>query len=1109
MTIHDPAFTKGGTVQLITGPFGAPERTIVLDRPMAIAEVVAAHGLAFRLPTIAVMAGEPVLRGSWALRVVRPGEVLNFVAVPRGGGENSGTGKQLVGMIAALALSVAAPMIGGFLFGAGTLGASLASAAILVGGGLLLNAVFPPPQAAPAVAAERVYSVSAANNQATPLEPLPTLYGRVRFAPRHASRPYAEYRGNDQYLYQLFLVTTGKADIAKIEIGDTEAWNSVDGYSSSFTDLAFEIVQPGQDISLFPANVVTSSEVSGQPVPDPPAALGPFVVNSAGTTVDRLAVDFAFPGGLFTADNKGVAANSIALRAQYQAIDAAGDPVGGWANLFAETISASTRTPQRMSREVNVAPGRYQVRFLSDEAFDADDGSSVNAVAWTGLRGYLTDFVTPPNATLLAMKIRASEQLSQTAASQIRVTAERYLPVWSGTEWVEQKTRSIAWAAADLLMNWDYSLGLPSTTFSLAQLIALDATWQARGDTFNALFDRSWTVQDVLRAILRAGRAQAVRQGGRIGFVRLEPKSIKRAVFSPRNVVRGSFRHQLVLFDEEKPDHVVGSYIDEVTWQTREVVGSLASIGADAPQKVEWFGITDHDQAWRETVTEAAVNAYQREFVSFTAEWEGKLLTRGDPILVQHPFLEGVEPAALAARDDDVLTLDRDLESSLSGDAYVILRGRNGREWGPCLADSVAGNTITLNALDRSAVEAGMGALEDVLPGDRDEPAHVLVCDGEMRPFNGLVVSASPSGTGRVEVTAVIDAPEVYLADATEVMPSPWTPPMLPPQNPARPLILGLYAALRAGIAQLELEAMWQPTPGAIGGYVAEVSYDADAIPDTQKSWTPVYQGAANRFTVPVLPQALTVRVAPVGILQGAWTKRVFAPSEVPTIVIEVGDAAIEARNLAQELQNERGMLVGAGAGSLAERLAEFELRMAQAEEALLTDQTTSKSSFKLLRSQNGKSLAAIAETRRVVAEETKALAELIDEVAVEIAENLTAGGLYQVTAEIDGEGASATILQKVRAAVGDVFAEAVIRQVAEADGLGGSLAYVDIMADRLRFISTAGGVVTVPFQIVDGEVVMMVSRINVLIGGRYESEDGKAIIDMNNRRISFSSSSS
>jgi sulfur carrier protein ThiS len=902
MTTTELAIPAGGKAVLLTGMFGAPEREIALARPMAIAEVIAAHELEFRLPTIAVLNGEPVLRGQWAVRYVLETDVIAFVAVPGGGGGGGGSnsGKQIMGLVAALALSVAAPFVGSFLagslgFAAGTMGfsiaSSLASAAFLAGGALLLNMLMPPPTSTASGSlgtADPVYSVNATSNQATPLERLPVLYGRLRFPPRHASRPYSEYVGNDQYLYQLFLVTAGKADITKIEIGETEAWNAVDGYSTSFSDLEFQIIQPGGSITLFPANVVTAPEVSNQSVPNPPSVLGPFVVNSAGTTIDRIAVDFAFPGGLYTIDGSTVATNSIALRAQYREIDNDGAPVGTavWTNIFVETISAATRTPQRMSRSTPVAAGRYEVRFLADEAFDPDDGSAINAVVWTGLRGYLTDFVTPANCTLLAMKIRANEQLSQFSSNQIRVTAERYLPVWNGTSWVETKTRSIAWAAADLLMNSDYSIGLTTGQFDLAGLTTLAATWAGRNDTFNAIFDREWTVQDALRAVLRAGRTQAVRMGGRIGFVRLEPKLIKRAVFTPRNVVRGSFQHKIVLFDEEKPDSVLGSYIDETTWQEEEVLASLASVGSDAPQAVEWFGITDHDQAWRESVTEAAVNAFAREFVSFTAEWEGKLLVRGEPILVQHPFIEGVESAAIADRLVDVITIDRDLTQEISGDAYVIIRGKDGKEWGPCLVDTIDGRVITLDATDRATVVAGMGALSSILPDDREESAHILICDGEMRPFNGLVASAAPNSSGKVDILAVIDAPEVYLADATEVIPSPWTPPVLPPQNPARPLLLGLYAELRAGIAQLELDAMWQPTPGAIGGYVAEVSYDDDSIPDAEKTWTPVWSGFTNRFTVPVLPQALVLRVAAVGILQGAWSKRVFVLGEVPTIVV-------------------------------------------------------------------------------------------------------------------------------------------------------------------------------------------------------------------------------
>lgn len=166
------------------------------------------------------------------------------------------------------------------------------------------------------------------------------------------------------------------------------------------------------------------------------------------------------------------------------------------------------------------------------------------------------------------------------------------------------------------------------------------------------------------------------------------------------------------MLDEEKPDYIKASYLDETVWDTREVEASIAAIGANEPQGIEYFGVTDHDQVWHEAVTEAAINAYQREFVSFTADWEGKLLVRGEPIQVQHPFVEGVATAALANRAGRVLTIDRDLDTPTQ--PYVIIRGKDGREWGPCKADSMTGRTITLNAADYAAVQADMGTLDSV-----------------------------------------------------------------------------------------------------------------------------------------------------------------------------------------------------------------------------------------------------------------------------------------------------------------------------------------------------------------------------------------------------------
>ncbi|WP_127142833.1 host specificity factor TipJ family phage tail protein [Pelagibacterium montanilacus] len=1097
MTSNLPVSCSGGRVLLMTGPFGTPDREIALDRPMAIGEVIKRFGLAFRLPTIAVLDGEPVLRGQWAVRRVCAGQAMAFVAVPGGGG-GSGGGKQVLGLVAAVALAVAAPMIGGFVatnfFAGSAIASSLVTGLVLAGGSLLLNALFPPPAELDAGAPDAVYSVRAASNRATPFEAVPVLYGRLDFAPRFASRPYSEFEGNDQYLYQLFAVTLGKADVMRVRIGETEAWTAAGGYSASFSDLEIEIVQPGDDVSLFPANVVTAAEVAGQTVPDPPEMLGPFVVNPAGTEIDKIAIDFAFPAGLFRFTSEGkIARQSVSLRAEYRAIDDAGTPVGIWTDVLEETVSRSTRTPQRISRSVAVPAGRYEVRLLATAPFSSSDRVS-DSVQWVGLRGYLTGYVTPPGCTLLAIKIRANEQLSQASASQVRVTAERWLDVWDpdAGDWALQKTRSIAWAAADLLGNSDYSVGLGADQFDLAELVRLDAVWAARGDSFNAIFDRDWTLSDALRAVLKAGRAQPVRLGGRIGFTRLEPRQIKRAVFTPRNVVRGSFTHELVLFDEDKPDHVVAEYIDEAVWDTREVRASLSAIGAEQPARLRYFGITDHDQAWREAVTDAAINAYQREIVGFTAEWEGKLLVRGDPILVDHPFIEAVETMGLVGRAGDALTLDRDLGAGMGdGDFHVIVRGRDGREWGPCRVQGMEERTLELDPSDRATVEGQMGALGAILPGIRSERAHVIVCMGETRPFNGLVVSARPNGPDRVDVVAVIDAPEVYAADATEPMPAPWTPPALPPVIPTRPSMVGLTAALHPGDPGLVLDCAWQPSSGA-SAYLAEVSYDDG------DSWVPVYAGSANRFSAPVLPQVLIVRVAAVGVLQGPWVTREFVEGQLPNMFLPpewVHDLGIPA--LGQELRNAHGLVTARDAGSLQAQLAELKAMGQQLALAVMDLDATTKGKIEIIDVHAGSASAAVVNLQKVVIEQGAAFAQQISEVAASIGDNL-GNGYFSLTAAVDEEESSAVVSAGARAVRDGEVSPAAWRLRASINETGEIVSAFEVLADSFYLFSGEGEEVVSPFSFVDGVI-----RVNALIEGE------QMVIDPFTGFFSFGASSS
>lgn len=877
-------------------------RLIELDRPMTVGEIVASQNIRLDLPTIAVASGfgepKPVLRGEWHVRVVRPGETLSFVPVPGRGGLTS-----ILAAIAGIALAIFAPWAAGWIAGALfptlagnalTMATSAIAAGIMLAGQFIINRLMPAPGREMA-GAETVYTARASSNRAMPNETIPVLYGRLRYPPPYAARPYAEFIDNDQHLYQLHCMSAGHVDVESWEIGDTLVWTKAGGFTDGFDgDTEIEIVEPGGEVTLFPANVVTSGEVSGQTVPDPPAMLGPFAVNPPGTEITRIVVDYVYPFGLGWIDGKGnIQTSPRGLTAEYRRIDDAGQPLGAWAELFTQNDTGRTRTPIRKSRGGDVAAGRYEVRLVSDRAdltdWSGEGGAYMNRIAWAGLRGYLEGFETPPGVTLIATKIRATEHLSQNASGRYFFTGTRKLPVWSGGQWTApQPTRAIAWAAADMLRNEHYGLGVAESDYDRAWLATYNGTWSSRGDHFDAIFDRRWPAGQALDAILRAGRAYHVRLGSVIGFVRDEPRQVRRMAFTPDTIVKGSFRREDIWFSEEAPDHLEVTYLDGESWRDRSVICAIGAIGTERPQQISIFGITDHDHAWREGIFQAAENAYRRSFRTFQVEREGRMLVRGDAVVLSDPIYDLIAHARVESLSGQMLTLDRPVTTTdlvYADNVHIVLRDKRGREWGPCRVNLVQGAEVTLTPSARTAVEAEHGLLVNALPNPaHQEAAHAtLLREGESR-FNGLLLEARPMGQHLWEVVLVNDDPRVHEADGTEVKPSPWTPPPVLPPVPERPKVEGLNAWIAPQGLTLHLEAGWQPAAGA-DRYECEISYEEGAEGNPEAAdWTPVQDSKATKLSVTILPQAVTLRVAAIGQKRGPWVYKTISdhPSLYP-----------------------------------------------------------------------------------------------------------------------------------------------------------------------------------------------------------------------------------
>ena len=1081
--------TTGPRVLILSSSLDSTPREIVLQRPMTVGEIVAAEDVSLALPTIAVLTdplgnSRPVMRGQWHLRMVQPGHQLAFVPVPGRGSLTS-----ILAAVAGIALAIVAPWAAGVLantfFGGSLIAKSLIGGAIMIAGQFVINRLLGPQTAA---AAESVFSARASSNQARPLEPIPSLYGLMRYAPPYAARPYAEYVDNDQYLYQLHCLTIGHGDPLKWEIGETLVWTKADGFSEAFEDgdTEIEIIRPGQQIKLFPANVVTASTVDGQQVPDAPDWLGPFAVSAPGIGVSRIVCDYIFPLGLIHIDKKG-RGGSVArtIKAEYREIDDAGVALGGWQTLINHEHRAATRTPQRFSRGLAVPEGRYEVRFGAsgtDQSDNTGTTSTLNRVLWAGLRGYVEGFVTPPDCTLVATKIRATENLSREAAGQYLWTVQRLLPVWSeGSGWsAPVAPRSPAWAAADLLARLD----VPDTDYDLGWLKAYSTVWETRGDRFDGVFERRWQASEALDAILRVGRSYHVRLGWMIGFVRDEPKQVRRMAFGPDSVVRGSIQREDIWFSEDQPDSLKVIYLDGETWREREVMAAVGAVGDDKPQELPAFGITNYDHAWREGIFTAAENAFRRSFRTFQVGREGRMLVRGDPVVLHDPLLDVVvfdDPdspgrkidfARLIDRAGDTLTLDRSIAVEPGETYHLALRDRFGREWGPCLVQSIAGNQLVLNAADRHIVEGQHGQLAQVLPDtSRAAPAHVTLLKGDYRLFDGLVVEARPVGSELWEVTIVNDDQRVHAVDETEVTPAPWTPPPMITPPPDKPVVKGVYGLLQQGTLSLTLEAGWQAAPGA-DRYIAEISYDEGAADDpAAATWTPVHDSRATRMSVGVMPQPVTLRVAGVGKMQGAWAYATIVdvpelrlPPEIEDPIKQeledyTRDALIEA--------DKRIKQVHASVRSLADEARRMAAAVIAQSEKGYEDY---KTAIREISSSYDKATAYASEQVLVATGPDSAIAQRLDEYGVAIAGKASAEAVLLIANRITTAEGKIDVLQDAMLAVqttlpGKADASAVLslsNRVTQAEGNISSLSTAMLGVQNSVGKISAGGAILI-----------------------------------------------
>ncbi|MBS4019058.1 MAG: hypothetical protein KGZ68_12565 [Dechloromonas sp.] len=798
-------------------------------------------------PVVCIYNGKPLLRAGWK-RKVKHGDTVAFVVMPRG--------KQFGQILAMVVMVVIAVYVAPALAGAmklGTMGTALLTAGLQMAASLLLNAILPQPKPpTPQAFAEMsapspTYNLAAQGNAARLEQPITVQYGRHIAYLDFAARPYQEYQDNEQYLYQLFVVGQGEYDIEAIRIEDTPI--------GSFEGAQTEIVPPGGDVTLFPSAVIQSAEIGGAEIL---GMQGPFVASGSDELATAIGVDLVCPNGLYYSNNAGgLDSRSVTVRIEAQLVDDEGEPVGAWATLGEPVITGATNTAIRRSYRYTVAAGRYRVRVSRLDAKDTS-ARAAHAVHWAGLRAYLPDETDYGNITLLAVKLKATAQISEQATRKINIISTRKLPTWHPTTgWsAPVATRNIAWALADICRA-SYGASLADDRYDLAGLYALAGVWAGRGDTFDARFDGKMTVGEALTITARAGRAKWYQQSGKVRFWRDAPQTVPQYMFTPRNIVAGSFSMEYAPAVTDTSDGVRLAYFDERYWRERDATCVLPGSAGGKLADAKAFGMVNRDQVVREGMYMAGANRWRRRIIKLETEMDGYLVRFGDLVGIVHDVPRWGQSGEIVGWDAGTLTavLSEPPEWAASGNHYVRLVRDNGTPTGIIQVSPHATDPHRVTLL----TDPGFTPEWE---GYRRERTRYAFGPANQIELQALLTAIRPKGRTTVEIEAVAEDMRVHDAESATI---PDDTAAGYPSVPSAPVVTGLLVSEAGTPTAPQQIITWQPAEGATH-YLVE--YTTDDI-----NWVKAGDTTGSRWTLEGIPpgQYFNARVAAMGLLRGPW----------------------------------------------------------------------------------------------------------------------------------------------------------------------------------------------------------------------------------------------
>lgn len=605
------------------------------------------------------VSGRVIPAEEWDRTFLLQSDTVVVCPILEGGGGGS---KGVLRIVALIALAVVAPQMAAMLTGEwGVLAGVnplLVKAGIMVLGGMLINALMPPPKPKSEGASSPSYGIDGAKNTSAEGVVVPVVYGTVRTGGNIVNN-YIVNDGDTQWLHML--INCGEGPIESIS--DIE----IDGQPiTAYADVEYitKLGTPNQDVIPWFGSTIVPQNVNSK-------LNTAWTYKSTTSPVDMLRVDLSCPAGLFRTDDEGdTRSQSFTIRIEYSEAGA-----NNWRSFPSYALNDGNLTVKdkkkqalrRSIQSVGLPQGAYDVRVtrIGAEQYLTDD-KKVDTVFWADLNEITVEPVAYRNTAMLGLRIKLGDQISG-IPTVTHINRGRKVRVWNETTgaWVVQHSSNPAWCVLDMFTNKRIGGRFPMSRFDINKWREWANFCDLNELEFNGVFDTASNVWDSAQSIFRAGHAQPIRVGTRYS-VAIERAEDPVMTFSVANMLQGTFKESWLSM-AERVNEIEGTYLDRDDNYRQHTLRAYdkSAVEAGTPQRstsIDLRGVTSREQAWRDMMTMLNMNKYIQRTVQFSAPLEALACTVGNVVLVQHDMPQwGFGGRLEAGSTSSLLKLDREI----------------------------------------------------------------------------------------------------------------------------------------------------------------------------------------------------------------------------------------------------------------------------------------------------------------------------------------------------------------------------------------------------------------------------------------------------------------